>query len=113
MKKLMLTCAAAALISTGAMAQFPRSSPPPAQAILPPCRSSRNTARRSAPTRPNKVRPVETREKIVVGHPVPRQVSSRLCLTSGPSLTKCGKFYFGERVMLVDPSTRMVVQEID
>lgn len=65
------------------------------------------------PTRPNKVRPVETREKIVVGHPVPRQVSSRLCLTSGPSLTKCGKFYFGERVMLVDPSTRMVVQEID
>ncbi|WP_244068249.1 DUF1236 domain-containing protein [Bradyrhizobium sp. Ce-3] len=31
----------------------------------------------------------------------------------GPSLTKYRYVYSGERVMLVDPSTRTVVQEVD
>ncbi|WP_244554003.1 DUF1236 domain-containing protein [Bradyrhizobium arachidis] len=62
----------------------------------------------------HKVRPVETREKIVVGQPVPREVELEAVPADwGPSLTKYRYVYSGERVMLVDPSTRTVVQEID
>ena len=62
----------------------------------------------------HKVRPVETRERIVVGQPVPRDVELEAVPGEwGPSLTKYRYVYSGERVMLVDPSTRTVVQEID
>lgn len=61
-----------------------------------------------------RVRPVQTREKIVVGQPVPREVELEAVPADwGPSLTKYRYVYSGERVMLVDPSTRRVVQEID
>jgi hypothetical protein len=57
---------------------------------------------------------VATQEKIVVGGPVPRDVELEAVPSDwGPSLTKYRYIYSGDRVMLVDPSTRTVVQEID
>ena len=62
----------------------------------------------------HKIRPVETREKIVVGSPVPRDVELEAVPTEwGPSLTKYRYVYSGERVMLVDPETRAVIQEVE
>ncbi|WP_375762515.1 DUF1236 domain-containing protein [Bradyrhizobium sp. B025] len=114
MKKLMLTCAAAALISTGAMAQSTvvtttGTGHAAAVQIEPEYRTKIRTY-----VTEHKVRPVETREKIVVGQPVPRDVELEAVPADwGPSLTKYRYVYSGERVMLVDPSTRTVVQEID
>jgi Protein of unknown function (DUF1236) len=62
----------------------------------------------------HKIRPVETRERIVVGSPVPREVELEAVPADwGPSLTRYRYIYSGERVMLVDPETRTVVQEVD
>ena len=62
----------------------------------------------------HKIRPVETREKIVIGSPVPRDVELATVPSDwGPSLTKYRYVYSGSHVMLVDPETRMVVQEVD
>jgi hypothetical protein len=62
----------------------------------------------------HKVRPVETREKIVVGAKVPSDVELVTVPSDwGPSLTKYRYVYSGDRVMLVDPGTRTVVQEVD
>ncbi|MCK1423572.1 DUF1236 domain-containing protein [Bradyrhizobium sp. 180] len=114
MKKLMLTCAAAALISTGAMAQSTvvtttGTSHAAAVQIEPEYR----TKIRSYVTE-HKIRPVESREKIVVGSPVPRELELESVPAEwGPSLTKYRYVYSGERVMLVDPSTRTVVQEVE
>ncbi|WP_342739878.1 DUF1236 domain-containing protein [Bradyrhizobium sp. B117] len=114
MKKLMLTCAAAALISTGAMAQ---------STVVPPAGAGHAAAVQIEPeyrtkirtyVTEHKVRPVQTREKIVVGQPVPREVELESVPADwGPSLTKYRYVYSGDRVMLVGPSTRTVVQEID
>jgi hypothetical protein len=61
-----------------------------------------------------KIRPVETRERIVVGSPVPREVELEAVPTEwGPALTKCRYVYSGEHVMLVDPETRTVIQEVE
>lgn len=62
----------------------------------------------------HKVRPVQSREKIVIGQPVPREVDLEAVPADwGAALTKYRYVYSGERVMLVDPSTRTLVQEID
>ena len=62
----------------------------------------------------HKVRPVESREKIVVGARVPSDVELVAVPSDwGPGLTKYRYVYSGERVMLVDPGTRTVVQEVD
>jgi hypothetical protein len=114
MKKLLLMSAAAALISTGAMAQSPvvtttGTGHAAAVQIEPEYRTKIRTY-----VTEHKVRPVETREKIVIGQPVPREVELEAVPADwGPSLTKYRYVYSGERVMLVDPSTRTVVQEID
>jgi hypothetical protein len=114
MKKLMLTCAAAALISTGAMAQSTvvtttGAGHAAAVQIEPEYRTKIRTY-----VSEHRVRLVETREKIVVGQPVPREVELESVPADwGPSLSKYRYVYSGERVMLVDPSTRTVVQEID
>ena len=114
MKKLMLTCAAAALISTGALAQSPVVTTTGAgHAAAVQIEPEYRTKIRTYVTE-HKVRPVETREKIVVGQPVPREVELESVPADwGPSLTQYRYVYSGERVMLVDPSTRTVVQEID
>ena len=55
----------------------------------------------------HKVRPVTTREKIVVGTKVPSDVELVAVPSDwGPSLTKYRYVYSGDRVMLVDPGTR-------
>ncbi|MBB4376319.1 sugar (pentulose or hexulose) kinase [Bradyrhizobium sp. CIR48] len=114
MKKMMLTCAAAALISTGALAQSTvvtttGTGHAAAVQIEPEYRTKIRTY-----VTEHKVRPVQTREKIVVGQPVPREVELEAVPADwGPSLTRYRYVYSGERVMLVDPSTRTVVQEID
>ncbi len=115
MKKLILTCAAAALISTSAMAQstvvttMTGTGHAAAVQIEPEYRTKIRTY-----VTEHKVRPIESREKIVVGSPVPREVELEAVPAEwGPSLTKYRYVYSGERVMLVDPSTRTVVQEVD
>ncbi|MBR0806790.1 DUF1236 domain-containing protein [Bradyrhizobium japonicum] len=113
MKKLLLMSAAAALISTGAMAQSTVVTTGTGHAAAVQIEPEYRTKIRTYVTE-HKVRPVETREKIVIGQPVPREVELEAVPADwGPSLTKYRYVYSGERVMLVDPSTRTVVQEID
>ncbi|MCP1743870.1 hypothetical protein ABIF65_005541 [Bradyrhizobium japonicum] len=115
MKKLLLMSAAAALISTGAMAQSTvvTTTTGAGHAAAVQIEPEYRTKIRTYVTE-HKVRPVETREKIVIGQPVPREVELEAVPADwGPSLTKYRYVYSGERVMLVDPSTRTVVQEID
>ena len=62
----------------------------------------------------HKIRPVTTKEKIVVGGRVPADVELELVPADwGPSLTKYRYVYSGDRVMLVEPGSRTVVQEVD
>ena len=112
MNKLLLTTALAALISTSAMAQSTvvtttGTGHAAAVQIEPEYRTKIRTY-----VTEHKVRPVQ--QKIVVGQPVPHEVELEAVPADwGPSLTKYRYVYSGERVMLVDPSTRTVVQEID
>ncbi|MHC2335370.1 DUF1236 domain-containing protein [Bradyrhizobium sp. USDA 4454] len=114
MNKLLLTTAMVAMISTGAMAQSTvTTTTGTGRAAAVQIEPEYRTKIRTYVTE-HKVRPVETREKIVVGRPVPREVELEAVPAEwGPSLTKYRYVYSGERVMLVDPSTREVVQEID
>ncbi|MBB4365695.1 hypothetical protein GGD65_006763 [Bradyrhizobium sp. CIR18] len=60
------------------------------------------------------LRPITTKEKIIVGATVPGDVELEAVPSDwGPSLTKYRYVYSGDRVMLVDPGSRTVVQEID
>jgi hypothetical protein len=114
MKKLLLMTAAAALISTGALAQSTvvtttTGAGHAAVQIEPEYRTKIHTY-----VTEHKIRPVETREHIIVGSPVPRGVELEAVPTEwGPSLTKYRYVYSGNRVMLVDPETRTVVHEVD
>ena len=97
MKKLLLISAAAALISTGAMAQSTvvtttGTGHTAAVQIEPEYR----TKIRSYVTE-HKIRPIDSREKIVVGSPVPRDVELEAVPAEwGPSLTKYRYVYSGE-----------------
>ncbi|MBR1122213.1 DUF1236 domain-containing protein [Bradyrhizobium lablabi] len=62
----------------------------------------------------HKIRPIETRERIVVGSKVPSDVELVAVPSDwGPSVTKYRYVYSNDRVMLVDPATRTVVHEVD
>ena len=62
----------------------------------------------------HKVRPITTKERIVVGSRVPADIELDAVPSDwGPSLTKYRYVYSNDRVMLVDPGSRTVVQEID
>jgi hypothetical protein len=113
MKKLLILAAAASLAATMANAQTTTvtttGAAPAAIQIEPQYR----TKIKSYVTE-HKVRPVETREKIVVGAKVPSDVELATVPSDwGPSLTKYRYVYSSDRVMLVDPGTRTVVQEVD
>lgn len=114
MKKLMLISAAALLVSTSAMAQTTVTTTTGAgHGVAVQIEPEYRTRIRTYVTE-QKIRPVETRERIVVGSPVPRDVELAAVPSEwGPSLTKYRYVYSGSRVMLVDPQTRMVVQEVD
>ena len=60
------------------------------------------------------VRPVETREQIVVGATLPDDVELRAVPTEwGPTVTRYRYVYTNDHVVLVEPSTRRVVQIVE
>jgi hypothetical protein len=114
MKKLFLLSAAAILISTGAFAQSTVvTTTGTGHAAAVQIEPQYRTRIKSYVTE-HQLRPVTTKEKIIVGATVPSEVELEAVPSDwGPSLTKYRYVYSGERVMLVDPGTRTVVQEID
>ena len=115
MKKLLMLAAAASLAATMANAQTTVTTTgaapaaPAAVQIEPQYRTKIKTY-----ITEHKLRPVTTTEKIVVGAKVPSDVELVVVPSDwGPSLTKYRYVYSGDRVMLVDPGTRTVVQEVD
>jgi len=112
MKKLLMLAAAASLVATMANAQTTvttTGAAPAAVQIEPQYRTKIKTY-----VTEHKLRPVQTTEKIVVGAKVPSDVELVAVPSDwGPSLTKYRYVYSGDRVMLVDPGTRTVVQEVD
>jgi Protein of unknown function (DUF1236) len=113
MKKLLILAAAASLCATAAIAQTTTvtttGAAPSAVQIEPEYR----TKIKSYITE-QKVRPIASKEKIIVGAKVPSDVELVAVPSDwGPSLTKYRYVYSGDRVMLVDPGTRTVVQEVD
>ncbi|MCP3381431.1 DUF1236 domain-containing protein [Bradyrhizobium sp. CCGUVB4N] len=114
MKNLFLLSAAALMISTGAFAQstvVTTTGTGHAAAIQ--IEPQYRTRIKSYVTE-HHLRPVTTKEKIIVGATVPGDVELEAVPADwGPSLTQYRYVYSGERVMLVDPGTRTVVQEID
>jgi Protein of unknown function (DUF1236) len=113
MKKLFMLAAAASLCATMANAQTATVTTGTAGAAAIQIEPESRTRIKSYITE-HKVRPVATREKIVVGATVPSDVELVAVPSDwGPSLTKYRYVYHGDRVMLVDPGTRTVVQEID
>jgi Protein of unknown function (DUF1236) len=114
MKKRLLLSAAIALLSTGAMAQnttvtTTTGAGHAAVQIEPEYRTRIKTY-----VTEHKVRPVVTKERIVVGATVPDDVELEAVPQDwGPTLTKYRYVYSGERVMLVDPGSRAVVQEVE
>jgi hypothetical protein len=114
MKKLFLLSAAALMISTGAFAQstvVTTTGTGHAAAIQ--IEPQYRTRIKSYVTE-HHLRPVTTKQKIIVGATVPSEVELEAVPADwGPSLTQYRYVYSGDRVMLVDPGTRTVVQEID
>ena len=113
-KKIALICVAGTLLSTSAFAQSTvvettgRGHAGVVQ-IEPEYRTRIHTY-----VTEHKIRPVETHERIVVGSPVPRDVELEAVPSEwGPSLTRYRYVYSGEHVMLVDPESRTVVQEVE
>jgi hypothetical protein len=112
MKKLLLMSAAAVLVTSGAFAQTTvTTTTGTGHAAAVQIEPEYRTKIRTYVTE-HKIRPVH--EKIVVGSPVPSSVELEAVPAEwGPSLTKYRYVYSGERVMLVDPATRTVIQEVD
>src|SRR5258705_4168048 len=112
MKKLLMLAAAASLAATMANAQTTVTTTGAAPAtvqIEPQYRTKIKTY-----VTEHKLRPVQTQEKIVVGAKVPSDVELVAVPSDwGPNLTKYRYVYSNDRVMLVDPGTRAVVQEVD
>ena len=111
MKKLILAAAAAALLSSGAIAQttVTTGAARATVQIEPEARTRIKTY-----VTEQKIRPIATKERLVVGAAVPSDVELVAVPPDwGPSLTKYRYVYSNDRVMLVDPGTRTIVQEID
>src|SRR4051812_33514845 len=115
MKKFLLMSAAASLLATSAIAQttVTTTTTGTAGAATVQIEPQYRTKIKSYVTE-HKIRPVTTKEKIVVGARVPADVELEAVPSDwGPSVSKYRYVYSGDRVMLVDPGTRTVVQEID
>src|SRR3954452_2878336 len=112
MKKLLILAAAASLTATMANAQTTVTTTGHAGTAVTIEPESRTKIRTYITE--HKIRPVETRERIVVGGRLPSDVELEAVPQDwGPSLTKYRYVYSGNRVILVDPGTRTVVQELD
>jgi len=110
-KKLMLATAVVAFMSTGTLAQTTVTTGAARSTVQiePEARTKIKTYATE-----HKLRPVATRERIAVGAAVPSDVELVAVPSEwGPSLTRYRYFYSNDRVMLVDPANRMVVEEID
>jgi hypothetical protein len=111
-KLLMASAAAAAMLSTSAWAQTAVTTTGTGRAAV-QIEPEYRTRIRTYVTE-HKIRPVTTQERIVVGSPVPREVELEAVPTEwGPSLTRYRYIYSGEHVMLVDPETRTIIQEVE
>jgi hypothetical protein len=113
MKKLFLISAAASLLATAAFAQTTVTTTTGTAGATVQIEPQYRTKIKSYVTE-HKIRPVTTKEKIVVGGRVPADVELESVPADwGPSLTRYRYVYSGDRVMLVDPGSRTVVQEVD
>ena len=113
MKKLLILAAAASLVATMANAQSTVTTTTGTAGATVRIEPEYRTRIKSYVTE-HKIRPVETREQIVVGAKVPTDVELVAVPSDwGPSVTKYRYIYSNNRVMLVDPGTRTVVHEID
>jgi hypothetical protein len=113
MKKLFLGVAAAALLATGAMAQSSVTTTTGAARSTVTIEPEARTKIKTYVTE-KKLHPVTTKERIVVGGTVPSDVELVAVPSDwGPSLARYRYVYSNDRVMLVDPGSRMVVEEID
>jgi hypothetical protein len=115
MKKLFMIAAAASLVATMANAQTTITTETTTGAAGATVRiEPEYRTRIKSYVTEHKIRPVETRERIVVGTKVPTDVELTAVPSDwGPSVTKYRYVYSNDRVMLVDPATRTVVHEID
>jgi hypothetical protein len=112
MKKLVLAAAAVALMSTGGAIAQTTVTTGAARATV-QIEPEARTRIRGYVTE-HKLRPITTKERIVVGATVPNDVELVAVPSEwGPSLTRYRYVYSNDRVRLVDPGTRTVVQEID
>jgi hypothetical protein len=115
MKKLFILAAAASLVATMANAQVRVETETTTGAAGATIRiEPEYRTRIKSYVTEHKIRPVETRERIVVGTKVPTDVELEAVPSDwGPSVTKYRYVYSNNRVMLVDPATRTVVHEVD
>jgi len=113
MKKLLLMTAVASLLAGPAIAQTTVTTTTGTAGAAVQIEPQYRTRIKSYVTE-HKIRPVTTKEKIVVGSRVPAEVELEAVPSDwGPSLTRYRYVYSGDRVMLVDPGTRTIVQEVD
>jgi hypothetical protein len=114
MKKFLLISAAASLLATAAVAQTTVTTTTTGTAGTAVQIEPQYRTKIKSYITEHKIRPVTTKEKIVVGGRVPADVELAAVPSDwGPSVTKYRYVYSGDHVMLVDPGTRTVVQEID
>ena len=114
MKKLLLMSAAASLLATAAVAQTTVTTTTTGTAGAAVQIEPQYRTKIKSYISEHKLRPVTTKEKIVVGSRVPADVElAPVPADWGPTVTKYRYVYSGDHVMLVDPGTRTVVQEID
>src|SRR4051812_41063765 len=114
MKKFLLISAAASLMATSALAQTTVTTTTTGTAGTAVQIEPQYRTKIKSYITEHKIRPVTTKEKIVVGAKVPADVELEAVPSDwGPTVTRYRYVYSGDRVMLVDPGTRTVVQEID
>jgi hypothetical protein len=112
MKKLLFMAVAASIVATAATAQTTVTTTGVGSGAI-QIEPQYRTKIKSYVTE-KRVRPVTTQERIVVGAKVPASVELEAVPADwGPTVTKYRYVYSNDRVMLVDPGTRTVVQEID
>ena len=107
MKKLLLISAAASLLATAAFAQTTVTTTTGTAGATVQIEPQYRTKIKSYVTE-HKIRPVTTKEKIVVGKPIPQTV----VLTPVPDSPKYAYAVVNEQRVIVDPQTRTVVQVV-
>src|SRR3954465_12492232 len=114
MKKFLLISAAASVMATAALAQTTVTTTTTGTAGTAVQIEPQYRTKIKSYVTEHKIRPATTKEKIGGGARVPADVELEAVPSDwGPTVSKYRYVYSGDRVMLVDPGTRTVVQEID